>query len=324
MGNSVGKALKVDICTSSAIKGKYAKVCVEVDLARPLKPNLMVYGKRYSVEYEGLTRICFTCGQYGHRATKCSRNKQSVAELKQKERSSSETSKQHNTNANPFDPWMMSAHVRRRQEQQQRRLQHRAKISDANRAMKAHIERELQSGRERRPNVIGDPKINNGTRTQFIARDQQQRKAATLEEATDTELMGSKSKFTILRDVAEEDDVSNNLETLKKAIREVPGPSNQHGPVHEKRQGKGGGPKAKAPGNKAGPRNQPNGGNPTKSQDPQEEMHNISNKAGPLTVIGESHLNVMKQGATTKLVGAHTGHQAHMTSQMEGSNPKER
>lgn len=169
MGNSMGKALKVDICTSSAIRGKYAKVCIEVTLDRPLKPNVMVYGKRYVVEYEGLTRICFTCGQYGHRAANFPRNKPPAAESEHQVEGPSASSKHHSTNTNPFSSWMMPAHVRQRQEQQQRRMQHRAKISKANRAMNIQIERELQPGRGRRPNVTGGPRVNGGFRTQFAA-----------------------------------------------------------------------------------------------------------------------------------------------------------
>lgn len=75
MGNSIGKAIKVDICTTDAVRGKYAKVCVEVNLDKPLKPNVMVYGRRYALEYEGLLCICFHCGQYDHRAAECSRNR---------------------------------------------------------------------------------------------------------------------------------------------------------------------------------------------------------------------------------------------------------
>lgn len=50
MGNSIGKAVKVDICTNNVVRGKYANVCVEVDLDKPLKSNVMVYGRRYAVE----------------------------------------------------------------------------------------------------------------------------------------------------------------------------------------------------------------------------------------------------------------------------------
>lgn len=57
VGNSVGKAVKVDICTNDMVRGKYAKVCVEVELDKLLKPNVMAYGRRYAVEYEGLIQI---------------------------------------------------------------------------------------------------------------------------------------------------------------------------------------------------------------------------------------------------------------------------
>lgn len=50
MGNSVGKALKVDICTSTTARGRSAKLCVEVDLDKPLKPNVMVYSQMFAIE----------------------------------------------------------------------------------------------------------------------------------------------------------------------------------------------------------------------------------------------------------------------------------
>lgn len=89
----------------------------------------MVYGRRYAIEYEGLTRIYFTCEKYGHQAVECPRNKSPVAEIKNQEAGTSRINEQHNTNANLFGPWMMSAHVWRIQEKQQKRMQHQAKIS---------------------------------------------------------------------------------------------------------------------------------------------------------------------------------------------------
>lgn len=57
MESKVGKTVKVDISTSVVSRGRYAKVCVEVDLNKPLKPTVMVWGKVYAVEYEDLMPI---------------------------------------------------------------------------------------------------------------------------------------------------------------------------------------------------------------------------------------------------------------------------
>ena len=62
IGNALGKALKVDYQTLSATKGKYARLCVEVDLKKPLVPFVWVDRELQVVEYEGLEAICFECG----------------------------------------------------------------------------------------------------------------------------------------------------------------------------------------------------------------------------------------------------------------------
>nr|WMB96790.1 reverse transcriptase [Solanum melongena]WMB97012.1 reverse transcriptase [Solanum aethiopicum] len=66
-GEPCGKAIKVDHNTRFAATGRYARVCVEVDLNKPLVPRIHVDGQWQSVEYEGLPMICFKCGRTGHR-----------------------------------------------------------------------------------------------------------------------------------------------------------------------------------------------------------------------------------------------------------------
>lgn len=71
VSNTIGKAVKVDLATQDATRGKYARACVEVNLAQPLLPSVTLYGRQQLVEYEGLHLICFHCGRYGHRAEGC-------------------------------------------------------------------------------------------------------------------------------------------------------------------------------------------------------------------------------------------------------------
>lgn len=40
MGNTVGKAIKVDTTSTVAARGKYAHVCVELNLNRPFVPRV--------------------------------------------------------------------------------------------------------------------------------------------------------------------------------------------------------------------------------------------------------------------------------------------
>lgn len=70
LGNSVEKAIRVDTTSKEAICGRYARVCVELQLDKPLTPILTLYGQQFMVEYEGLHQI--KRGKYGHRVEGCS------------------------------------------------------------------------------------------------------------------------------------------------------------------------------------------------------------------------------------------------------------
>ncbi|OMO90064.1 reverse transcriptase [Corchorus capsularis] len=70
-GNLLGRTIKVDKPTDSSSRGKYARVCVEVELGKPLIGGIMVGTFWQKVEYEGLDEICFDCGIYGHKTSEC-------------------------------------------------------------------------------------------------------------------------------------------------------------------------------------------------------------------------------------------------------------
>ncbi|KAK7244992.1 hypothetical protein RIF29_39821 [Crotalaria pallida] len=63
--------LKIDQLTSIHSKGKFARICVEIDLRKSLIPKINVMGLEIHLEYEGLHQICFGCGMYGHKLEQC-------------------------------------------------------------------------------------------------------------------------------------------------------------------------------------------------------------------------------------------------------------
>lgn len=67
-----GSSLKVDINTAMAARGKYAWVCIETDLRKPLISHFTIGKYTYTVEYEHLHSFCFSCGRVGHCRDKCS------------------------------------------------------------------------------------------------------------------------------------------------------------------------------------------------------------------------------------------------------------
>lgn len=71
LGNRIGKTIRVDLTTSKLSRGKFARLCVEVDLSKPLLPLFILREREYRVEYEGLHTLCFNCGRFGHVNSEC-------------------------------------------------------------------------------------------------------------------------------------------------------------------------------------------------------------------------------------------------------------
>lgn len=71
VGALIGTMLKVDHNTSIHSRGKFARICIELDLRRELVPSFTVLGAQFNLEYEGLHLICFSCGKYGHKMEAC-------------------------------------------------------------------------------------------------------------------------------------------------------------------------------------------------------------------------------------------------------------
>ncbi|KAL8140017.1 hypothetical protein V2J09_006038 [Rumex salicifolius] len=63
--------IKVDTKTLHADRGRFARVCMHLDLSKPLKGSIYINGDRNLIEYENLNAICFHCGRYGHLKQQC-------------------------------------------------------------------------------------------------------------------------------------------------------------------------------------------------------------------------------------------------------------
>ncbi|CAA7049548.1 unnamed protein product [Microthlaspi erraticum] len=71
IAKGLGKPVKVDDTTLNFERARFARVCVEVNLKKPLKGTIVINGERYFVSYEGLSNICSWCGLYGHLVHSC-------------------------------------------------------------------------------------------------------------------------------------------------------------------------------------------------------------------------------------------------------------
>ncbi|CAL2229039.1 unnamed protein product [Prunus armeniaca] len=70
----IGKLLKIDSLTTAQNKGKFARLCGELDLTKPLDAFVQINQNWYNLDYEGLPDICYLCGRYDHKQEKCELN----------------------------------------------------------------------------------------------------------------------------------------------------------------------------------------------------------------------------------------------------------
>ncbi|XP_016480566.1 uncharacterized protein LOC107801708 [Nicotiana tabacum] len=71
IGGAIGKLLKVDACTSSPLRGRYARLCIELPMEEPVKKFIYIDSHRQLIHYEADNFLCKTCGRLGHKTTSC-------------------------------------------------------------------------------------------------------------------------------------------------------------------------------------------------------------------------------------------------------------
>nr|XP_029144560.1 uncharacterized protein LOC114924350 [Arachis hypogaea] len=101
IGNLIGRTVKVDDNTAKMSRGKFARLCVEVDLTKPLMGRYMIDGEDFQVEYEGIHQICFTCGRIDQDQNNCIMKKQQIetaANQNEEQKIGTEKDKQNDTN----------------------------------------------------------------------------------------------------------------------------------------------------------------------------------------------------------------------------------
>nr|POE71528.1 uncharacterized protein CFP56_12759 [Quercus suber] len=71
IGKTVGTVLRIDTHTASETRGRFARLCVQIDVTKPLVTGILIGKVEQSVSYEGIHRLCFDCGRVGHRRESC-------------------------------------------------------------------------------------------------------------------------------------------------------------------------------------------------------------------------------------------------------------
>ncbi|KAL5751978.1 hypothetical protein ACOSQ2_022485 [Xanthoceras sorbifolium] len=77
IGGMLGSMRIVDPITESQAKGRFTRICVEIDVSQPLCGTLRIDGKRVRVEYKSMRLIYFNCGRISHGKKSCHEGLQS-------------------------------------------------------------------------------------------------------------------------------------------------------------------------------------------------------------------------------------------------------
>nr|POE59598.1 hypothetical protein CFP56_15800 [Quercus suber] len=71
IGQAIGLVLRIDSHTANGERGRFARLCVQVNIDKPLVNSIMI-GKVFQlVQYESINMLCFACGHMGHRKEFC-------------------------------------------------------------------------------------------------------------------------------------------------------------------------------------------------------------------------------------------------------------
>ncbi|KAK8575141.1 hypothetical protein V6N12_062817 [Hibiscus sabdariffa] len=68
------RVVKIDYNTQEGGHNKFACLALILDLNYPLQSCIHIDGKLQRLEYEGLQKVCFACGIYGHAKEECQMN----------------------------------------------------------------------------------------------------------------------------------------------------------------------------------------------------------------------------------------------------------
>ncbi|EOY00371.1 Uncharacterized protein TCM_010233 [Theobroma cacao] len=97
------RSVIIDYNTIFEQQGKFTRIAVELDPSKPLLPKFFLNGKLQKIEYEGLFRVCFNFGVYGHAKETCNIQMRATDDSVQRECNT----KKPQLELSPFRPWML-------------------------------------------------------------------------------------------------------------------------------------------------------------------------------------------------------------------------
>lgn len=71
IGQAIGLVLRIDANTAASTRGRYAWLCIQVDLDNPRPRTILIGRFRHDILYEGIGALFFSCGRMGHWKNYC-------------------------------------------------------------------------------------------------------------------------------------------------------------------------------------------------------------------------------------------------------------
>nr|POE93730.1 uncharacterized protein CFP56_30503 [Quercus suber] len=71
ISRAIGLVLCIDAHTANGAKGRFACLCVQINLDKPLVRTIYLGRLKQSIQYEGIGTLCFECGRIGHNREVC-------------------------------------------------------------------------------------------------------------------------------------------------------------------------------------------------------------------------------------------------------------
>ena len=71
IGRAIGPVLRIDAHTANGAKGCFARLCVQVNLNKPLVRTIYLGKLKQSIQYKGVSTLFFECERIGHNKEVC-------------------------------------------------------------------------------------------------------------------------------------------------------------------------------------------------------------------------------------------------------------
>jgi len=62
IGSAIGPVLRIDSYTATGSRGSFARLCIQVEINKPLITSIWIGRMVQQVKYEGISTLCFCCG----------------------------------------------------------------------------------------------------------------------------------------------------------------------------------------------------------------------------------------------------------------------